>query len=107
MVLRPREHESPLWASAFEFDIEANAVHFVAVWVDVDISVGSGKKVLSTSMVTTGRGSSFRLIPIPLPDLYPPSSIDANGVRVEVVSEEDAKRALVGARYRMPVTEAR
>jgi hypothetical protein len=98
LSLTPKESESPLWRSESEFNVDADSVYFVAVWVELDVT--EGQRMLWTSVPYAGR---MFFLPIPVPSgPNPPITVKAGRVRLEVVSEADATRALYGARYITP-----
>jgi hypothetical protein len=107
LSLIPGEHDASLWRSEFQFDVDADRVYFVAVWLDLEV-----KERRRFMTIPTGPGGPafLEFIPIPLPAPRIPGPADvivgATQVRIEVVSEEDAKRGLYGARYLAPTTVA-
>jgi Protein of unknown function (DUF2846) len=95
LSLVPGDRDAPLWRSDFEFNVEAGRVYFVAVWLDLEIREQRQFKLMPLLLPTARGGLAF--IPIPAPGTR--TTIDAGHVRIEVVSEDDARLALHGARY--------
>ena len=105
LSLMPGDRDASLWRSDFEFDLNADRVYFVAIWLDLEVKE---RQRFITIPVAAGVPRLLEFIPIPLP--APPNpgpasvAVAAGKVRIEVVSEEDAKRGLYGARYVSPAT---
>ena len=94
LSLFPGDRDAPLWRSEFEFNVDTGRVYFVAVWVDLEIR--EQRQVMLMPLSPGG----LVFIPIPLPPARTTRiTVNAGRVRIEVVSEDDAKVALYGARY--------
>jgi hypothetical protein len=94
LSLVPGDRDAPLWRSDFEFNVDVGLVYFVAVWLDLEI------REQRQFMLMPNAPGVLAFIPIPLPATGTPrTTVGAGRVRIEVVSEDDAKVALRGARY--------
>jgi len=98
LSLIPGDQDASLWRSEFQFDLDTDRVYFVAIWLDLEVKE-ERQRSLVIPMVLPG---VVFLHFIRLSDV----ALGAGQVRIEVVSEEDAKRGLYGARYVAPTTAA-
>ena len=78
LLIAPKPSESPLWAAELTFKVDANRIYFIAIWFDTETTILTRTFALRSHRET----------------LHTPTKI-----RVEVVTEKDARNALRELHY--------